>query len=155
MQQRLFLCNLPKPDLLRLRLPPRRVSRTTHRFNQQVGIIILSLFFGALIGATVPTPAMAQYAAPTGSAVPCLGFYCGIATALNANALFTPIADGINAATTLVSAIFAWQFITRGAEAVRRGMNDDDWKSKASEAFAVAAVGVMLFVISYGFATAT
>ncbi|PSB43154.1 hypothetical protein C7B80_25070 [Cyanosarcina cf. burmensis CCALA 770] len=120
------------------------------RQKYKAAIFITCVLAGIVLSVAIPVPALAQVTAPQTSTIPCLGFYCPIANKLLLHPLFEPMTGPINAITTFISVVFAWLFIPKAVEAGRRGNDNEEWKSKAGEAFMILGIGSLLFVIAFG-----
>ena len=129
------------------------ISLKSNTWKQTLNFITATLF---VIAANValnfnPSPALAQFTPPTGNTVSCLGFFCNVASAIVANAVFQPISGVINGVVTLGNVIFVILILFRAYQIWRKADRGDDWGSDAMSLASGSGFVVVIALVSLGF----
>lgn len=114
---------------------------------------LLSVTTIVLVLITTTGPAFAQFAPPTApTGIPCVGFFCNVATKVTGNALFSPMSSVINGLFTLVNLAVGGLYMIRGYGIVRMiNRNQEEWKQDAINIATSLGVIFIVYLISLAF----
>ncbi len=114
---------------------------------------LLSIMTIVLVLITTTGPAFAQFTPPNSpTGIPCVGFFCNVASKVTSNPLFSPMSGVINGSFTLVNLAVAGLYIVRGYGVVKKiNRNEEEWKHEAFNIGVSLGFIFLVFIISLGF----